>query len=339
MKSIQEKSKDITLLQFHKMQAFDYNNLYQKSKLYVHRALEADRESDLFPFWLSLSLELLSRSTLAKISPSLLAEISQNDNSHLLYALGFETTTKPKSIPVREVFNRLSKIGIEFTDIESKTCISIIEQRNAELHSGIKGFDDYPVSLWLSDFYRVCKILLTHQGLNLIDFLGTAEAKAAEFMITEEAANLKNKVLDKIQNYKKVFFELNEETQEERRNLAKLEIRHQFNKAKIISCPVCDSNALLSGELINFSEAKLVGSDIKQERRFIPTQLGCLCCGIRINGYPELKSIDLGGQFILEEYLDPIDYHGIDPEEYVDVDELVNKRLEEQSYYEEYGDE
>ena len=339
MKNIQEKLKDITLLQFKKMQAFEYNNLYQKSKLYIQRALDADRESDLFPFWLSLSLELLSRSTLAKISPSLLAEISQKENSHLLYSLGFNTTTKPRSIPVDEVFNRLCIIGIEFTLDEKKICTAIIEQRNTELHSGIKGFVDHPVSLWLSDFYRVCKILLTHQGLHLSDFLGTAEAKAAEFMITEEADNMKKKVLDSIQNYKKVFFDLNEETQEERRNLAMLEIRNQFNKAKIISCPVCDSNALLSGELINFSEAKLVGSDIKQERRFIPTQLGCLCCGIRIKGYPELKSIDLGGQFILEEYLDPIDYHGIDPEEYIDIDELVNKRLEEQSNYEGYGDE
>lgn len=321
------------------MQAFEYNNLYQKSKLYIQRALLEDRESDLFPFWLSLSLELLSRSTLSKVSPALLAEISNNDNSNLLYAFGYEKTMKPKSIQVSEVFNRLSKIGIEFTDAEKKICTSIIEQRNAELHSGIKGFIEFPVSLWLSDFYRVCKILLTYQGLQLSDFLGTEEAKAAEQMIINTADNLKKQVLDKIQSYKNVFFDLPQETQDEKRNSAQLEIRSHFNKAKMVACPVCESNALLTGELINYSEAKLVGNDIKQERRFLPTQLGCLCCGIRINGYPELKCIELGGQFTLEEYLDPVDYHGIDPEEYVNIDELVNQRLKGQEFYEEYGDE
>ncbi len=321
------------------MQAFDYNNLYQKSKLYIQRALNEDRESDLFPFWLSLSLELLSRSALAKVSPSLLAEISPQNNSNLLYAFGFETTIKPKSISISEVFNRMSKIGIEYTEEDKKISTAIIEQRNTELHSGMKGFIEYPVSLWLGDFYRVCKIILTHLGLDLIDFLGTEEAIAAELMITKEAADLKKQVLDKIQSYKKEFFELSQNIQDERRKSAQLEIRKYLNNAKFIKCPVCDSIASLSGKLINFSEAKLIGNNITQEHRFLPTQLGCFCCGLRINGYPELKSIELGGQFTLEKHIDPVDYHGINPEDYVNVDEIVNQRLKEQEYFEEYGDE
>lgn len=310
------------------MDAFEYNNLFQKGKLYMQRALDEDRESDLFPFWLSLSLELLSRSTLAKVSPALLAEVSQQDNSNLLYAFGFETTAKPKSIQISEVFNRLPKIGIEFTEIDKKICTSIIEQRNTELHSAIKGFVEYPVSLWLSDFYRVCKNLLIHQELSLEDFLGVNESKAAEQMISKEASNVKKLVLDKIQSYGKVFFELPQEIQDQKRRAAETEIRTHFNKAKIVSCPVCQSKALLSGEIISISNAKLTGTDIKQERRYLPTQLGCITCGIKISGYAELKAIDLGGQFSLEEHLDPVDYHGIDPEDYLDIDSLVEERIQ-----------
>lgn len=320
------------------MQAFEYNNLFQKSKLYVQRALDEDRETDLFPFWLSLSLELLSRSTLARISPSLLAEVSQGENSNILYAFGYETTTKPKSIQISEVFSRLTRIGIEFTETEKKLCSAIIEQRNTELHSGIKGFIDYPASIWLGDFYRVCKILLTFQSLTLTDFLGTSEAKAAELMLIKEADNVKKQVLDKIQSYKKVFFELSKEEQEKKRKESEAEIRSHFNKAKIVKCPVCDSSALLSGELISFSEAKLVDNDIRQERRYLPTQFGCFTCAIKINGYSELKAIDLGGQFSLSEYLDPVDYHGIDPEEYVDIDSAVQRRIDEMAE-EQYMDE
>lgn len=321
------------------MQAYEYNNLFQKSKLYVQRALDEDRESDLFPFWLSLSLEFLLRSTLAKISPALLAEVTPNENANLLYAFGYETTTKPKSIQTSEVLQRLTKIGIEFTQNEQKTASAIIEQRNTELHSGLKGFTDYPASIWLSDFYRISKMLLKTQGLTLEELFGKEEAKAAELMITEEAANTKKQVLDKIQSYKKVFFDLSKDQQEDRKKKAELEIRNHFNKAKIVKCPVCDTKALLSGELISFSEPKLVDSQIREERRYLPNQFGCLACGIKINGYPELKSIDFGGQFTLEEYLDPLDYHGIDPSEYVDVDSLVDKRIREINEYEMYGDE
>lgn len=321
------------------MQAFDYNNLFHKAKLYVQRALDEDRESDLFPFWLSLSLEFLLRSSLARISPALLADVSGNDGTNLLYSFGFETTSKPKSIQISEVLQRLTKIGIEFSQEEIKQATAIIDQRNTELHSGIKGFSEYPSSIWLGDYYRICNILLKGQGLSLVDFLGTEETKAAEQMITNEVANTKKQVFDKIQSYKRVFFELPLEQQQERKRTAETEIRNHFNKAKIVKCPVCESNALLSGELISFSDAKLVDSEIRQEKRYLPNQLGCFACGIRINGYPELKTIDFGGQFILEEYLDALDYHGIDPEEYVEIDYLVDKRLREIHEYEMYGDE
>jgi hypothetical protein len=146
-------------------------------------------------------------------------------------------------------------------------------------------------------------------------------------------------VLDKIQSYKKVFFELPPEQQEERKRAAENEIRGHFNKAKIVKCPVCDTKALLSGEIISFSEAKLVDSKIREERRYLPNQFGCFACGIRVNGYPELKAIEFGGQFTLEEYLDALDYHNIDPVDYVDIDHLVEKRLREIHDYEMYGDE
>ncbi len=48
------------------MTSWSYDSLWQKTKLYVQRALEAEREGPLFPFWAILALELLGRATLAK---------------------------------------------------------------------------------------------------------------------------------------------------------------------------------------------------------------------------------------------------------------------------------
>jgi hypothetical protein len=321
------------------MEAFDYNNLFQKSKLYVQRALEEDRDSEMFPFWISLSLELLARSTLSKISPALLAEASSGDNSNLLYAFGFKTTNKPRSIQTNEVFQRISKIDIGFTQDDLKIASAIVEQRNAELHSAIQGFSEYPASIWLPDYYRICKKLLIAQKLSLNDLFGSEEGKAAEIMITEEESTTKKTVLDKISAYKKVFTELPVDQQALRIKVATDEIRKNYSKAKIVKCPSCGTDALLSGDLISLSEAKLDGSEIRQERRYIPTKFGCVACGLTLTGYQQIKHTDFSGQFTLTDYLDPLDFHGIDPEEHVDIDQIVKDKLSQMSereIYEEY---
>ncbi len=321
------------------MQAFDYNNIFQKAKLYAQRALAESRESDLFPLWLSLSLELIARSTLAKISPALLAETS--DNSHILYAFGYQTTTRPRSIATSEVLQRLAKININFTQDDIKFTNSIVDQRNTELHSGIVGFMDYPASSWLPDYYRIAKKLLQSQGLELKDLLGENEAKAAEIMVAEEEGNVKKQVQDKIQAYKRVFFEQSPEVQAQKKEAALSEIRKSYSKAKIVQCPVCETDALLSGDIISISDAKLEDEEIRQERRYIPTKFGCVACGLTLNGYQQIKHTTFGGQFTLEEYLDPLDFHGIDPEEHIDIDDLVRDRIrnmsEEEFYEQHYG--
>ena len=319
------------------MDAFNYNNLFQKAKLYVHRALAEDREGDLFPFWISLSLELLARSTLAKISPALLAETSAND--HILYAFGYETTSRPRSISTNEVFQRLLKINITFTQEDLKIANAIVEQRNIELHSAIKGFLDYPVDFWLADFYKICKKLLLSQGLQLNDLLGFSEANGAEIMIAEDDKNIKKTVLDKIAAYKKVYFDLTSDERADKTTNAQTEIRKNYFKAKIVKCPSCGTDALLSGDIISFSDAKLDSNGIRQERRYIPTKFACVACGLTFTSYQQIKATDLGGQFTIEEYLDPVDYLGIDPVDHIDIDQLVQEKIREMNGFGEYNDE
>jgi hypothetical protein len=313
--------------------AFDYNNLFNKAKLYANRAMDEDRESDLFPFWLSLSLELLARSTLSKISPVLLADTSNNDGTNLLYALEFETTKKPKSITVLFVLERLTKIEIEFTKTEFDLSKLIIDQRNAELHSGLSGYLDFPVGLWLADYYRICKILLSAQQLSLKDFFGNSEAIAAEKMIEADAEKIKKGVLDNIQAYKKVFFGYPPEVQEQRiKNASNQDKLHK--NAKTIVCPACGNNALIFGEFISVSDAKLSEGIIFQESRYLPTRLACFVCSLQINGYSELKAIDFGAQFSISEELDPVDYHDIDVEDYFiahhDVNDFIARHMEDE---------
>lgn len=321
-------------------EAFDYNNLFSKAQLYIERANEADREGDLYPFWLSLSLEFLIRSSLAKIHPALLADTpNSNDYNSLLYAFGYEVTNQPKSIQITTAINRLGDLVNEFTKAEQSKARLIIDKRNTELHSGLRGFADFSVSNWINDFYRICHILLTFQDLKLDDLFGEDEAQAARIMIEEGDANIKRALLDRIEAYKKVFAELSPEEINARLSNSERELRRLTSHAKKVKCPCCGNDALLAGERISVSKAKLVDGEIYEEIRYLPSKLACLCCGLKIETYQQLKVVNLGSVFTKSAYLDPVEYLGIEPEEYIDIDALVERHIAQHGYGQEYMDE
>lgn len=320
--------------------AFDYNELFSKAQLYIERAQEEERDGDLYPFWLSLSLEFIIRSTLAKIHPALLAETpNSNDFKSILYSFGYEVTNQPKSIHITTAISRLGEIINDLTQKEQKQAALILNERNAELHSGLKGFDEYPVNTWIGDFYRICYILLNHQGLTLNDLFGEDESNAAIKMIEEEDASSRKTLLDRIQAYKKVFSDLNEDETKQRLEISEKELRKFYSHTKRAKCPCCENDALLTGEKVSISNPKIIDGELKEEIRYLPAKLACFACGLKIDGFKQLKHVNLGDIFTKFEYPDPVEYLGIEPEEYVNVDELVERRMQEHGHGMEYMDE
>jgi hypothetical protein len=320
--------------------AFDYNNLYTKAQEYIERANDSERDSSLYPFWLSLSLEFLIRSSLAKIHPSLLADTpNSNDYKSLLYSFGYEVTNQPKSIQISTAVNRLGDIIEEFTTNLRNKVTLIIYERNTELHSGLSGFDEFPVSLWISDYYRICDILLKFQEKTLKEYFGEDEGVLAEKMIEESDEKLKKIVIDKIKAYKQVYEDLALEEKANRKEYSDKQLRVFNSHTKKVDCPCCKNEALLTGEQVSVSSTKLNGNDLYEEIRYIPNKLACFNCGLKLDTYNELKVVDLGHVFTIDIYVDPVEYHGIDPEEYVNVDELVERKMREINYGMEYMDE
>jgi len=320
--------------------AFDYNNLYTKAQEYIERANDTERDSSLYPFWLSLSLEFLIRSTLAKIHPALLADTpNSNDYKSLLYSFGYEVTNQPKSIQISTAINRLGEIIEEFTNNLRIKANAIINERNTELHSGLPGFEDFPVRLWISDYYRICDILLKFQSKTLKDYFGEDEGGLAEKMIEESDEKLKKIVFEKIKSYKQVFDDLSADEKRARKDNSDKQLRVFNYHSKKVVCPCCNNEALLTGEQVSVSSTKLNGSELYEEIRYIPSKLACFNCGLKLDTFNELKIVELGDVFTKDTFVDPIEYHGIDPEEYVDVDELVERKMREIDYGMEYMDE
>jgi hypothetical protein len=90
------------------MTGWTAEELWLKAKLFVEKANNVEQASSEFPFWSALSLELLARAALSNIHPVLNAD--PQDDANILYALGFDISSRPRSIPAHSVFIRCEKL-------------------------------------------------------------------------------------------------------------------------------------------------------------------------------------------------------------------------------------
>lgn len=297
---------------------WNYENLWQKAKTYFERGFNEDRTSELFGIWSSLGLELLARATLANIHPTLLADPQQGDN--IMHACGYPQGKKPpRSVPINLVFQRCTVIIPEYTEADFKFCLSLMEKRNSELHSGESPFIEYPTSIWLPKFLKVCKIFTEFQNKSLIDLLGEEDAKAAESNIEAELNNRKKEVNKLIQEHKKKFDALEIDDRLEKLKESKktfgmhgLKERHK--------CPSCGASAVVEGEAVKYLEAKVEEDGIVEPIICLPTKFKCYCCGLTLSNHIDVYAAGFGDQFTVDQWNDPKDYYQIefDPSDYYD---------------------
>lgn len=287
-----------------------YEKLWLKAKVYMQKALAEDREGEMFPFWATISLEFVARSTLAKVHPVLLADPREGEN--ILYVFGYQKKPAytPISVPTKTVLERLEVVVPNFTQIEKEFCREITTKRNEELHSGSLGFGAYPTRKWLSKYYRTLKIMLEFQEKTLPDLLGKDEAIAAEEMIKDRDETLEKQVKDRISKHKKEYQELSTDIQNERIiNSKRLKWAFRGNYKKDEVCPACDNSGLVIGKLISISDGRFGDAEIIQHLNVLPTAFKCFCCDLELTNHLELDVIELGGQYKVEEVFDPREYY------------------------------
>ena len=75
--------------------AWDRDSLWAKACVYMERAFNESKNDPLFGLWAALGLELLARSAVSHVSPTLLAD-PDRDHKQLLHALGRGSERVPK---------------------------------------------------------------------------------------------------------------------------------------------------------------------------------------------------------------------------------------------------
>jgi len=305
--------------------------LYGKARLYIQRAHDEPVASALFGFWTSLGLELLCRAALAHIHPVLLADPTSEGNIH--YVFGINPKTNPKSIQAKTVSARCSVFIDGFTDDMSTHCLIMADRRNSELHSGAAAFENADNSLWLPATYEVFEILLRHLGKDFVDFLGKNHAQTADAILSDRRAGRKKEVQDKLAAARKLFAQLDNDEKLRRADQSKgpIDLWLKGNALRrACSCPACKGNAVMSGESLSRSPPRISEEEgtITREVRALPNNLACPFCRLTLKGFQELNEAGLGAIYTVTEEEDPIEFFGIVPEEYVDVEELIRDHQE-----------
>lgn len=309
--------------------------LYNKAKIFMQRGVNEDASSEMFPFWASLSLELLCRAALAKKHPILLADPRDEDN--LLYACGENTGKSPKSLAISIIIGRCRKYVPRFEDSHVELANQMMELRNAELHSAEAAFNALAASSWQPDFYTLVEVLLSHLGRSLEDYLGAEVAARANRMLQARTAETKKDVLQRISRCKQWVEQLEKKSLQEKQKQAESKVNEIVQRsplARECKCPACGNQAAMLGEVTDSGEAKLNDGEITVEKRVLPKSFRCFVCDLRLNNFTEMHIANLGAIYTINETEDPIEYFGIVPEEHVDVEELMREH-----YADEYMDE
>jgi len=286
--------------------------LFTKSRLFFEKAFIEDRESLFFGLLCTLGLELLLRSAVAKISPTLLAEPDKN-HRNLLHVLGIESSNhKRKSIPITQVNVLCKQLIPNFRDEQSNTVSAMITRRNDELHSGSASFNEYPTQQWIAGFYEVCKILCEFQDESLETLLGEEIEKEAKELIKTNADKVSGETKSLIAAHKKVFENKSEEEQnslkeEAEENAADLAYRRHHK----VECPSCKCAATVTGETYGKEVVENKGNEIVVRKTVIPTGFVCTACGLKLNGYNSLKAAEVANEYTRKTVYSPEDYYGM----------------------------
>lgn len=300
--------------------------LYMKSERYIQNMNEFNSDDWEYGLWSSLSLELLARAALSNISPALLADSDGKNSSSLQHALGFQPTEEkflPKSIAISEVFKRLTSLLPNFTKEHESFGIQHTGMRNSELHSGEPAFEGVKGSSWQPRYFRTCEILLESMGLTLEKYVGKDEAKAAQKMIVAAADESAKAVKGDLEAHKKVW---SAKSTKERKTLGdQALVWASRSSGHRVSCPACESQALVIGEAVSAPTQRLVDGDIVETQEYLPNLFQCVACGLKVSGLSRLAVIGLGDRYKKTLRYDAAEYYA-PQDEYLGYEDDNNER-------------
>ena len=283
--------------------------IYEKSKVYIQRALKAhaDDDMDQYQLWASLALELLGKARLAEIHPSLIVDPNDKDAKSLFAAAGVNISTDVRTITWHTLFKWLQTLLQRhgFDTKVQKFCDDMAKRRNAELHSGEVPFKVMPLENWEGRYWMVTQHILETMNMTLEEWLGASKAKAPKKLIKRAHEAIFKAAQIKLKDAKENFSKLNRREQENKFAVTKGKSAFHFSKLFSlmadeewnVTCPACGANAFMAG--MQYEEIVRDDYDAENpweedvERYYSGEEFRCLSCELRLNSREEIEAVEL----------------------------------------------
>lgn len=285
--------------------ALDKDALYAKSQLYIRRALarKASNEMDEYQLWASLSLELLGKSALANIHPSLIADPQHSQS--LFAAAGVNASTDIKTITAKTLFERLQQVINRFDNKVKGFCNQVANRRNAELHSGDVPFAATQTAKWEAEFWYSMGVVLEYMGSSLEDWLGVGDAATPREILHNAMEAKKQSIEIRVERFRDDFRAMKKADQVTALRKAEAYMEHDYRSLSGLyqehiwpcKCPSCGAKAFMRGELVEEEVIDTVPDEYSVweavERHFSGEAFNCPACGLELDGVDELEFAEL----------------------------------------------
>ncbi|MGA0568625.1 hypothetical protein ACO2Q7_14945 [Rathayibacter sp. KR2-224] len=170
---------------------YDHEALWTKAKLFIDRAMDdsSARDFDERAFWAATSLELLAKAALAKYSPLLIAEPTE-DGLNILIASGLVAgQARFSTVMAKTLWKRCQKAFKPFSEDQAKL---IAAGRNEYLHGGESGFGPLPEDIWWQKYWAQAVILVTALDKDVSQFVGYPRFQTVEDYLDKNARGLEH---------------------------------------------------------------------------------------------------------------------------------------------------
>ncbi|HUZ51689.1 MAG TPA: hypothetical protein VMU94_04080 [Streptosporangiaceae bacterium] len=171
---------------------YDHEALWAKAKVFLNRAMDPgpDRSFDEQALWASAALELLAKAALARVSPLLIAEPTE-DGLNILIATGLvQGNAQFTSVSASTVFKRCERAFKPFSAMEA---MKFAAARNEYLHGSGIGFMAIPPQAWWPRYWSLAAILITAQDRDVMDLVGIDRLSVVEEHLARNARNVEHR--------------------------------------------------------------------------------------------------------------------------------------------------
>jgi hypothetical protein len=294
---------------------YDHDGLWLKAKMFLNRAMDEQeaRPFDERALWATLALELLAKAALARTSPVLIAEPTE-ECTNLLIATGLmEGDAQFISVRAKTVFSRCQRA---FRPFSSDEALKLTSARNEYLHGAMPGFTSIPEAGWWPLFWRQAIILNNAVERDIAELVGADREPIVESHLEQNRKNIEHRTEMLIQQAKTRLAQYKAGTLPAR--IAKkwspgAALSAGMERSDPYPCPACSEMGLIEGEEIHDRDIESTQVDEDEweysVRLTVYSQyFSCSNCGLVLDRSELIEQAGIEPMFIVEGTDDDLPY-------------------------------